>query len=184
MDRLASSRIAGSRVLARGGRFDFIELRVLGREGEEHIRQVVRHPGAVVVLPVLAGRGGPEIVFVSNYRAAIDRRLLELPAGTLEAGEGPEACARRELVEETGYRAEQLRPLGAFYTTPGLTNERMHAYVATGLAAGGADPDDEEDLEVVIVPLDEVWRRVDAGEIPDAKTQLTLLLADRQGLLE
>lgn len=146
-------------------------------------RDVVRHPGAVVILPILDGPGGPQIVMIRNLRVALEAELLELPAGTLERGEDPAACAARELMEETGYEALTIRPLGRFYTTPGLTDELMHAFVATGLRSVGQDLEDDESIRVEPVPLAAAMACIDAGELVDAKSILTILWACRRGVL-
>ncbi len=109
--------------------------------------------------------------------------LLELPAGTLEPGEEPTACAARELVEETGYRAAVLSPLGRFYSAPGYTDERLHAVLATGLErTAGAVPDDDELIEPEVVAAEELLRRISSGEIQDAKTIATVMLARLRGV--
>jgi ADP-ribose pyrophosphatase len=143
-------------------------------------REVVRHPGAVLIVPVL---DSGEIVLIRNYRIALRQTILECPAGTLEPPEPPETCAARELIEETGYRAATLQPLGWFHTTPGLTDETMHAFLARGLSPVGQDLQDDECITLFPVPADESFRMIDRGEIRDAKSMLALLLARRLGLL-
>ena len=139
-----------------------------------------RRPEAVAILPIVPdGR----LAMVENFRAAAGRALLEFPAGTLEPGEGPEACAGRELVEETGYRAATLRKLGRFYTSPGLSDERMHAFVATGLSEVGQDLQEDEDLSVRLVTAAEAFGLARSGEIVDGKSLLLLMWAAREGLL-
>jgi len=169
-------------VLHAGRRFDFVRAAMVGPDGRRIEREVVRHPGAVVIVPVLQTPGGPEIVFVRNLRPPIGW-VLECPAGTLEAGEAPEACAARELIEETGYEAATIAGLGRFYTTPGLTDELMHAFVATGLREVGQRPEDDECLEVVRLGARKALAMVDGGEIRDGKTIASLLLAERRSRL-
>ncbi|MGF1467662.1 MAG: NUDIX hydrolase [Sandaracinaceae bacterium] len=143
------------------------------RAGGSVRREVVVHPGAVVVLPWLDdGR----LVLIRSYRFAIERPLVELPAGTLEAGEDPREAAVRELQEETGYRAEAVWPLSSFYPSPGICDEVMHAFVAEGLTPGPQALEPTEDIEVLALRVDEVEARVRAGELVDAKTLATLLL--------
>jgi ADP-ribose pyrophosphatase len=145
--------------------------------GRRVVRDTILHPGAVVIVPVLAdGR----VVLVRQYRRAVNRVLLELPAGTLGAGERPLACARRELAEETGWRARRWRRLLRFYAAPGVLSERMTVYLATDLRPGPADPEaDEGGLTVAPLPLRTALRRVHRGAIRDAKTIIGLLAAQR-----
>lgn len=124
---------------------------------------------------------------IHNRRPAIGpppgKQLWELPAGTLEPPEPPEQCAARELIEETGYRAATLRPLGRFYTTPGMTDELMWAFIATGLEQIGQALEADEDLTVEAMEPRRVLAMMDRGDLLDAKTMLSLLLAQRLGLL-
>jgi ADP-ribose pyrophosphatase len=145
-------------------------------DGGESVREVVRHAGAVVVLPVFDDGG---IAFVRQFRYPVEAELLELPAGTLEPREDPRACAERELAEETGWRAARLEELGSFYSTPGFTDEVLHSFVGTGLttAVGGVAPECDEFIEVVVLPAKEAISRARRGEIRDAKTLATLFLA-------
>ncbi len=136
-------------------------------------REVVEHPGAVVVV---AEDGRRRILWVKQYRYAVGRTLLELPAGTLDPQETPEACARRELEEETGHTASTWRLLGTFYTAPGFCTEYMHAFAASGLRRGKVHLDADEEIEVVPLTLAESLRRLDAGEIEDAKSIAALHL--------
>jgi ADP-ribose pyrophosphatase len=150
-------------------RVDEIEV----RSGTNARRDVVDHPGAVVMLAV--DREG-RILWVRQHRYAAGRDLLELPAGTLEVDEEPESCARRELAEETGFAADTWQRLGGFYSAPGFCTEYLHAFAATDLREEYADGDEDEDIEVVPLTLDESLARLDAGEIEDAKSISTLLL--------
>lgn len=173
--------ISGVDVLVRGRKFDFVRAHVLGREGGSFAREYVRHPGAVLVVAL---KGDGSLVMVRNHRAAMDAWVLECCAGTLEPGERPEACAARELIEETGYRAGRLEPLGVFRTSPGLTDELMHAFVGIELEWVGSAPEADEWLEVVEVTAGDVGRMLDGGELVDAKTMLALLMAARRGYIE
>ena len=150
-------------------RVDEIEV----KSGVNVRREVVTHPGAVVMLPI---DGEGRILWVKQYRYAAGRELLELPAGTLEHGEEPIETAGRELREEVGHAAATLEPLGGFYSAPGFCNEYLHAYLATGLSADAADGDEDEDIEVIPLTLDESFARLDAGDITDAKSIATLML--------
>jgi ADP-ribose pyrophosphatase len=130
-------------------------------------RELVVHPGAVLILPVLADS---KVVMIRNYRFSVGTELLELPAGTLEPPEPPVECAARELIEETGYVAERLEPLCSFYTSPGFTNELMHAFVATGLTLETARPEVDEQIQVVTMSLADALDATVDGRIVDGKT--------------
>jgi ADP-ribose pyrophosphatase len=136
-----------------------------------HTFDVVVHPGAVVVLPLLDDR---RIVMIRNTRYTVGEELWELPAGTAEPGEPPLQTAQRELGEETGYTTSQLTLLGEFYTSPGFTDELMRAFLATDLRPTSRDLDANEKIEVEIVALDRVRRMLTSGELRDAKTITTL----------
>jgi ADP-ribose pyrophosphatase len=139
-------------------------------------REIVRHPGACAIVPVLAdGR----VCLIRNWRLAVGQTLVELPAGTLDPGEEPEAAAARELTEETGYRAGRLERLSAFFAAPGILDERMHLYLATELVAGQAQREAGEEIENWLVPWDDAIAMVFRGEIQDAKTIIGLLWVDR-----
>lgn len=134
-------------------------------------REVVRHPGAVAIVAITPER---QLVLVRQYRYAAGRFLLEIPAGTLEPGETPEATARRELREETGYTADRLRPLGSFFSAPGFCDEVIHLFRADGLTPGEPDPDFGEAIQLVELPVEEARRRLLAGGFEDAKTLVAL----------
>ncbi len=148
------------------------ELDMVAPDGRLVKRELVVHPGAVVVLPILDdGR----VVLIRNERFAVNENLIELPAGTLEPGEDPALCAARELIEETGYEAAKLRKLSQFWTMPGVCNELMHAFVATGLRHVGQALEATEQITVELVTMDDALAMVRRGEIHDAKTIATLL---------
>jgi len=145
-------------------------------DGTRHAREIVRHPGAVVILPFLDdGR----VVLIRNYRVAVDERLVELPAGTLDRGEDPQVAAQRELAEETGYHAGAMQHLLTFCMSPGILDEKMHLYIARGLAAGDMAPEQGEDIEPFACSWDEALSMIERGEIRDAKTLVGLLYYDR-----
>ena len=145
-------------------------------DGHEGKREIVAHPGAVCIVPI---RADGMVLLVRQFRLAAGQALLEVPAGTREKDEDPEACALRELEEETGYRTTELRPLFTAYLAPGYSTELMYAYLATNLTAGQINPDEGEKLELVEIPLAEIESRVLAGEFADAKTIAALLMASR-----
>jgi ADP-ribose pyrophosphatase len=144
------------------------------RDGLLTTREVVAHRGAVAVVPFVdAGT----ILMVKQYRRAVDQVLLEIPAGTIEPGEAPEACARRELEEETGYAAGSLLRLIDQYLAPGYSSERLTVFVARELTLGEARPDEDERLEIVRIAASRVFDMIKSGEIRDAKSIAGLLTA-------
>lgn len=160
------------KLLFKGARFDVGEVEIENNKGKRVSRQMIFHPGAVVILPLIDAE---KVVFIRNERYAVGKTLWELPAGTLEPDEAPDDTARRELIEETGYSAAQMTPLTRFYTTPGFCNEIMYAYAATGLAHVGQRLEDSEKIEVKILPWNEILPMIKKGEICDGKTISTLL---------
>ena len=144
------------------------------RGGSHRKIEVVEHPGGVVVI----ARPTPaEIVLVRQHRHAVDRDLWEVPAGMIERGEPPIETARRELIEETGYRAASLRFLWSLYPTPGFCEERIHLFVAEGLTPGLAAPEDDEEFEIETWRVEDAWELVERDELRDAKTQIALAWA-------
>lgn len=142
--------------------------------------ETILHPGAVVILPILDdGR----IVCVRQYRHAVRQRLLELPAGTLEVGEEPVACAHRELIEEIGMAAEELIPLGELFPAPGFCNERQHLFCARKLRAQPGVGDEDEDITVEIYALSELFDSIQSGSLSDAKSIAILMRAQLAGIL-
>ena len=150
--------------------------------GEPADRELIRHVGAVCVIPITEDGCA---VMERQYRYPIDRVVLEIPAGKLNSKqEDHEAAARRELEEETGYRAETLIPLGVFYPACAYSDETIWMYLAKGLRRGQRHLDDDEFLDVELIPLEQLVRQVLAGEIPDSKTQIAVLKAAcHEGLL-
>lgn len=143
-------------------------------DGQTTHLDIVDHVDSIVLIPL---DGDGRIHFVRQYRHATGKDLLELPAGTLNPGEDPLDCARREIREEIGLAADNFHEIGAFYLAPGYSTEFMHAYLATGLQPAPLERDEDEFLEVVQMPATEVLRKARAGEFPDAKTLAALLLA-------
>ena len=142
--------------------------------GRTSTREIVEHRGAVCLVAV---DDEDNVLLVRQYRKAVEATLLEVPAGTLEPGEEPMECARRELQEETGFDAEHLETLATFYTTPGFSNELMYAYLARDLRPSPLRSDEDERIEVVPVPLRQIPEMIRSGEIQDAKSIASLLLA-------
>ena len=159
-------------VLFEGNRFRVERVTQTLPDGSRHEKQIVRHPGAVTLLPLLAdGR----ICFVENYRASVQQTLIELPAGTREPGEEPLQTARRELAEETGYRAGRIEPLATFTMSPGILDERMDLYLATELQPGPTALDAGEDIRTLLCPWNAALAMVRDGRIRDAKSVAGLL---------
>lgn len=167
------------KVVYRDSRVALEVLELVGRDGSTKTKAVLRHPGAVVILPLLDdGR----VVLIENHRVALGTTLVELPAGTLEGDDSPVDQAVRELREETGYVARTIEPLLSFYASPGICDERMHGFVARGLVAGAQELDPTEEIRVVVRTWDEVMRAIRAGELVDGKSLALLLYWDRFGV--
>jgi ADP-ribose pyrophosphatase len=145
-------------------------------DGSLHAREVVLHPGAVVILPMVSAE---RVCLIRNFRIAVNETLWELPAGTLEPGEDPSETARRELTEETGYRTGRLEKLCEFFVSPGILREQQHLFLATDLQPGPMALEAGEEIETHDVPWDEALKMIDAGQIRDAKTLVGLLYYDR-----
>jgi ADP-ribose pyrophosphatase len=145
-------------------------------DGHEIRRDVVLHPGAVAILPVVDAR---HVCLLKNQRPIVGETLIEIPAGTLEPGEAPEAAAVRELREETGYVARAWRKLTEFYPSPGVLSEHTHLYLAEQLEPGPNQPERDEDLAPIVVTWDEALSWLHAGTIRDAKTMIALSLWER-----
>lgn len=203
----STPRVIGRRTLVPGPKYRYEELTISNPPfpgGRTGTRQVVTHPGAVVVVPILDdGR----LVLIRNFRVAIEEAgawVLEFCAGTLDKGpdEDPADCAGRELIEETGYQARTITPLlsgdgpqksGYFYTTPGLTSERMFPFAATGLTHVGQALEEFETIETLTMTPAEAWAAAEAGgsatggragkTLMDAKSIVALSLATRRGLV-
>ncbi|MFC0335408.1 NUDIX domain-containing protein [Paenibacillus sepulcri] len=133
-------------------------------------REIIRHPGAAAVLALIDGK----MLVVEQYRKAMEKFQIEIPAGKLDAGEDPMAAAARELEEETGYRAGKLRPLSAFYTSPGFANEKLYMYVAEDLVKGDSRPDEDEFLAVEAITFEQAQQYIREERISDAKTILAV----------
>ena len=164
---IESQRIYRGRVV--GLRIDTVKL----PQSRVSQREIVEHGGSVAIVPL---DGQMNVLLVRQYRKAVEQALLEVPAGGLDEGERPEACARRELQEETGYTAGKIEPLATFFMSPGFCDEEMHAFLATELSAGRPRPEIDESIEVVRMPLASVPDMIKQGEIRDAKSIASLLL--------
>jgi ADP-ribose pyrophosphatase len=141
-----------------------------GRRTTFHI---VEHPGAVAIVPVHANG---DVVLLKQFRPSIGMEIYEIPAGTIERGEGPLATAKREIVEETGFKARRWDKIADFYTAPGFCDERMHVYVARDLTPAKADGDDDEILRPVRMSIDAALKLIRTRRIRDAKSIAGLML--------
>ena len=148
-------------------------------DGSRGQLEMVRHPGASAVVPFLddPGAADPRILLLRRFRHAADGYIWEIPAGRLDPGESPEACARRELAEETGMRAGRLERLTTFYTTPGFTDERIHLFLAGGLEKGAHRREADEFMELCPTRWSAALGLIERGEMVDGKTLIALLYA-------
>ena len=161
-----------SRLLHEGRNFDFLVDEVELPNGHVTQRDVVRHPGAVAIVPILDdGR----VALIRQFRYATGKTLLEIPAGTLEQGEPPLECAARELREETGYEAKEFEPLLSCFMVPGYSDEVIHFFVARGLSVVGDDPEIDEEITLELYSQEEVRRMIEENVIEDAKTIVGIL---------
>ena len=172
-----SNRLIEKQVIFNGNKVRLELHHLENEEGERVRREVCVHPGAVVILPLLDER---RILLIRNRRYAVGGEILvELPAGTLEKNEDPMNCAGRELLEETGYLAARLQPLGNFYSSPGILTEKMYAFAAYDLEKQTAALEEGEEIEVFEASLDDAVSMIKDGRIHDGKTIATLLMYER-----
>ena len=163
-------RILSRKVVYRGPIFWVTSERVVEPSGVRVLREIVRHSGSVVILATTDGPQEPLVLVEYQYRHAADSYLWELPAGRIDKGEEPLPAAKRELLEETGYKAKNWQKIMKFYASPGFVAEPMTLYWARGLKAGPAQPEADEVIEQELLPLSKAVRMVDRGQIRDAKT--------------
>jgi ADP-ribose pyrophosphatase len=149
--------------------------------GRQNERDVIRHNGSVVILALdnAKSKKDPWVVMERQYRHAANQYLWELPAGKIDAGEEPLAAAKRELIEETGYRAKKWRPLVEYFASPGFLGEAMKVFLAEDLRAGDAQPEEDEEIELRLVRFSDVLKMIDKGAILDGKTLTSILLYAR-----
>ena len=178
-------------LIHRGRKYDFERVSSVTPGGRDVSLEIVRHPGAVCVVALAEAGVCPEgmaggehggVVLITNYRVTVQKELWEVPAGTKEVGESAAVCAGRELEEETGFSAGVIEPIASFYTTPGMTDELMHAFFARDLAYVGQRLEADEEICVSVVAVEEALAMVERGEVVDGKTMTALLLAERRGL--
>lgn len=183
-DDALRERLVSSEVLHRGRVLEFRIDQVEAADGHRSSREIAGHPGGVAIVAIDAD---DTVLLVRQWRHAIGQALLEIPAGTLDrepdgSVEEPDGAARRELEEETGYRAGSWRKIGSFYTAPGFTSELMHLYLATDLVPARENrlgPDEDERLELERMPFEAAVRMAERGELLDAKSLVGLLQVAR-----
>lgn len=175
------AQILSSEVVFEGPLFRVLRDRLIEPGGREGTRDVIRHDGSAVILAIDSSKNkkDPWIVMERQYRHAANQFLWELPAGKLDPGEEALAGAQRELEEETGYRAKKWRPLVEYYASPGFLGESMKVFLAEGLIAGDARPEEDELIELRLVKLSEVLKIIEKGGILDGKTLTSVLLYAR-----
>jgi len=175
------AQLISSKVVYTGPLFRVMHDKLIEPGGKKSERDVIRHNGSVVILALDSSKSkkNPWIVIERQYRHAANQYLWELPAGKLEKGEDALAGAKRELEEETGYRAKKWKPLVEYYASPGFLGESMKVFTAEGLVAGDAHPEDDEQIEFRLVKLSEVLKMIQKGVILDGKTLTSVLLFAR-----
>lgn len=150
-----------------GSAFKVASVTLQGEDGKQVRRDVVEHPGAACIVPML---DKDTVLLVEQWRIGAKRPLWEIPAGTLDPGEDPLACAARELEEETGYRAGKLEHLFTMFPSPGILDEKMHIFLATDLSAGTANPDEDEQISAKAFSFRDLRIQLKANNIKDGKT--------------
>ena len=175
-------QLLSSEIVFEGPLFRVLRDRLIEPGGQENARDIIRHNGSVVILAVdnTKNKRNPWIVVERQYRHAARQFLWELPAGKLDAGEDALAGAKRELQEETGYQAKKWKSLVEYYPSPGFLGESMKVFLAEGLVAGDAKPEDDEQIEIRLVKLADVIKMIDKGAILDGKTLSSVLLYARK----
>src|SRR5258707_12884448 len=175
-----SVRVISSKTVFRGRVFSVVSDQVAEPNGVIAQRDVIRHPGSIVVLALDESAGKPRVLLERQYRYAANAYLWELPAGRIDEGETKLAAAKRELLEETGFTARKWTHALHFYASPGFLDETMDVYLAEKLTKGRAQPEDDERIVTRLVPLEQVVRMVMSGKIIDAKTMTSVLWLEKK----
>ena len=186
--RAAKAKLLSSKLAFQGRVFNVFTDILIEPNGHRHIKDVVRHNGSVVMLAVDERKNpaDPDVILERQYRHAAGQFLLELPAGSRNPGEAPLAAAKRELIEETGYRARRWTMLLRYFASPGFLGEWMQIYLARDIREGTATPELDEQIEVLRMPLSQAMKLIAEGKIHDGKTIIGLSLYDaarREGRL-
>lgn len=170
-DRISTKRVFDGRIV----KVDLDTVRA--PDGSEMQLEMVRHRGASAIVPLLSEPDAtdPSVLLIKQYRYATNGTIWEIPAGVLDPGEEPIDCARRELLEEVGAKAESIEHLTSIYTTPGFTDEQIHIFLATGLTVGETSHELDEFIEVEARPISKVLEMIRDGELIDSKTISALL---------
>jgi ADP-ribose pyrophosphatase len=182
------TKVVSSKLVFKGRVFSVFRDEVIEPTGVDNVREIIRHNGSVVILAVDESKNpaDPDIILERQYRHAAGQFLLELPAGRVEPGESTLVAAKREMIEETGYRAKRWTLLTQYFASPGFLGEWMQIYLAREIRDGKAQPEADEQIDVVRMPLSEALKLVSANKIHDGKTLIGLMLYDRgrrEGLL-
>jgi ADP-ribose pyrophosphatase len=178
--RAAKPKLISSKLAFQGRVFNVFTDTLQEPNGHRHIKDVIRHNGSVVMLAVDESKNpaDPDVILERQYRHAAGQFLLELPAGSREPGEAPLAAAKRELMEETGFRARRWTRLLRYFASPGFLGEWMQIYLARDLREGNARPELDEQIEILRVPLSQAMKMIAEGKIHDGKTIIGLSLYD------
>ena len=172
------AKILSRKIGYRGKVYTVVADQVREPQGVVALREIIRHHGSVVVLAVDDSTSPPRVLLERQYRYAADEYLWELPAGHIDPGEGPAQAAKRELLEETGFTAKRWKRALKFYVSPGILDETMEVYLATGLTLGEAQPEDDERIQTRFFPLPAALKMAQNGTIRDAKTLTSLFWLD------
>jgi ADP-ribose pyrophosphatase len=176
----SSVRVLSSKTVFRGPVFSVVSQQVQEPDGVQVRRDIVQHPGSIVILAVDDSGKTPRVLLERQYRHAAGDRLWELPAGSIDSGEEHLSAAKRELVEETGYSAAKWQKVLYFFVSPGFLTESMHVFLASGLKKGRSQPEEDERIAVRFFSIKQAIQMVMSGKIMDAKTIAPLLWLEKK----